>query len=125
MTVIPNFILKRMYRSGSFRPLPGGVGFDIVNTLGPGQISQINGISLNGTTYAPSQIQLLIDDKAVPADSITDSTPATFFLNQVITCQILEPTIAPGRYDITLDLVSKEAGKVTLTVQDTLAAHSP
>lgn len=121
MTVIPNFILRRMYKEGSLRRLPEGVGFDIVNTLGPGQISKLNSVRLNGETYTPEQIILLIHEEKVPGESITEEHPATFFLNQVITCIIKDTEPAPGPYEITLDLISKEAGKVTLTVKDTLA----
>ncbi|MCE3235640.1 MAG: hydroxymethylglutaryl-CoA reductase [Vampirovibrio sp.] len=121
MTVIPNFILKRMYRSGSLRRLELGVGFDIVNNLGPGQISKLNGISMNGTLYEPSRISLLIGDEAVAGESITEENPATFFLNQVITCVIRDADLPDGSYELTLDLVSREAGKVTLTVKDSLS----
>jgi hypothetical protein len=122
MTIIPNFILKRMYREGSFRRLEGGVGFDIVNNLGPGQLSRINGITLNGTTYEASQIELIWNEERLPAEAITETEPATFFLNQVITCVIRDEAIAEGAYQITLDLISREAGKVVLTVKDTLKA---
>jgi hypothetical protein len=122
MTIIPNFILKRMYRIGSLRRLAEGIGFDIVNNLGPGQISRVNGVSMNGVVYGPSQVELLLNEARLPADHITEAEPATFFLNQIITCIIRDRELPPGPYQITLDLVSREAGKVTLTVQDTLAA---
>ena len=121
MTVIPNFILKRMYRSGSLRRLPEGVGFDIANTLGPGQISKLNSITMNGTVYPATQISLLMGDDVLAGNSISEENPATFFLNQVITCRLHQADLPTGKYEITLDLVSKEAGKVTLTVQDQLS----
>lgn len=120
MTVIPNFILKRMYRDGTFRRLEQGVGFDIINNLGPGQISKLNGISLNGKVYPAEQLLLLINDEPIAGSSITEENPATFFLNQVITCVILDTDVSDGKYELVLDLVSREAGKVTLTVKDTL-----
>jgi hypothetical protein len=125
MTVIPNFILKRMYKQNSLRRLSDGVGFDIINNLGPGQISQINSISLNGVSYGPEQVILLVNDDHVPAENITEDTPATFFLNQVITCMVRNADIPDGTYEITLDLISREAGKVTITVKDTLSAARP
>jgi hypothetical protein len=121
MTVIPNFILKRMYKTGSFRRLPEGVGFDIINNLGPGQISQVNGITLNGKTYGPEHLVLIVSDELIQAESITEATPATFFLNQTIVCLIRDTSLPAGKYEITLDLISREAGKVELTVNDHLA----
>jgi len=120
MTVIPNFILKRMYKSGSFRRLPEGVGFDIINNLGPGQISQVNSITLNGKSYGPEHVMLIVSDEPILAQSITEESPATFFLNQTIICLICDTALPAGKYEITLDLVSREAGKVALTVNDHL-----
>lgn len=120
MTVIPNFILKRMYKEGSLRRLSDGVGFDIVNNLGPGQISSLRSISLNDAVYGANQVYLLINDEVVPGESINEDNPATFFLNQVITCVIKDVELSDGPYEIKLDLVSREAGKVSLSVKDTL-----
>lgn len=120
MTVIPNFILKRMYKTGSLRRLPDGVGFDIINNLGPGQISLVQSIKLNGQVYTAEQLKLIINGESVPASTIQEDSPATFFLNQVITCVIQDTELVAGRYDLTLELVSREAGKVSLSVSDTL-----
>ncbi len=122
MTVIPNFILKRMYRAGSLRQVPEGAAFDIINNLGPGQITQLNSITLNGVKYTPDQIVLRINEELIPSASISEQNPATFFLNQTITCIIHANNITPGKYEIVMDLVSREAGKVTLSVEDQLAA---
>lgn len=121
MTVIPNFILKRMYREGSLRRLPEGVGFDIVNNLGPGQISKVNSITANGTVYLSDQIVLIFGEDRIPGNTISEENPATFFLNQVITCVIKDTGLPAGKYELILDLVSREAGKVTLAVKDTLS----
>jgi hypothetical protein len=120
-TIIPNFILKRMYRAGSFKRAEGGVSFEIINNLGPGQLSGLNGITLNGTTYVAEQVTFIFDGIVLPAKDITESTPASFFLNQVVTVIISGDDFGAGDYTIKMDLISREAGKVTLTVQDKLA----
>jgi len=109
-----------MYKDKSLRRQNGGVAFDIVNNLGPGQISKLNSVTLNGKVYLPGTIKLLIGPDTVHGESITEENPATFFLNQVITCLVEDSEVEDGQYQLTLDLVSREAGKVTLTVKDTL-----
>lgn len=121
MTVIPNFILKRMYKSGSLRRLPDGIGFDIINNLGPGQISQVNSVTLNGKAYGPEHLVLIVSEELIQAQNITEATPATFFLNQTIVCLIRDTELPAGKYEITLNIISREAGKVELTVSDHLA----
>jgi hypothetical protein len=122
MTIIPNFILKRMYRAGSLKRVSNGVSFEIINNLGPGQLSGLNGITLNGTTYVAEQVTFVFDGTELPAKEITEATPASFFLNQIVTVLIDAPDLPAGDYTVKLDLISREAGKVTLTIQDKLAA---
>lgn len=122
MTVIPNFILKRMYKSGSLRQTADGVAFEIINNLGPGLITKINVIQLNDMLFSADTIVLEVGVQRLSADKISEENPATFFLNQSITCLIRNQSLPPGQYKLTLDLISKEAGRVTLSVDDTLAA---
>ena len=122
MTIIPNFILKRMYRAGSLKRANNGVSFEIINNLGPGQLSGLNGITLNGTIYVAEQVTFVFDGTELPAKEITEATPASFFLNQIVTVLIDAPDLPAGDYTSKLDLISREAGKVTLTIQDKLTA---
>ena len=121
MTVIPSFLLKRMYAMGSLRLVPEGVAFDIINNLGPGLISKLNGISFNGKLFGPKEVMLVVDGEKIEGERVTEDSPAHFNLHQTVTC-IIKTALDPGTYEMTLDLVSKEAGRVTLTVQDQLAA---
>lgn len=122
MTVIPNFILKRLYVDGSLRHVKEGVAFDIKNTLGPGQITQLNNLMLGERIYGPERVTLEVDGQLVKGSDITGDNPATFMMHQVITVLIDDPDVPDGDYTLTLDLVSREAGQVALSVDDNLSA---
>ena len=124
MTVIPNFLLKRMYAKGSLRLVPEGVAFDITNNLGTGLISKLNSISFNGLTFLSKDVILRVEGLEIPGEAVTEENPAHFNLNQTVTC-IVRTVLDPGTYDMAMDLVSKEAGRVTLSVQDQLHGQSP
>ena len=118
MTVIPNFILKKLYVAGSLRLVPEGVAFDITNPLGPGILTRINAIKLNDVEYLAHQIVLKLEDKFIHAAEISENNPVTLFLNQSATCILRGAELAVGKHIITVDLLSKEAGKVTLSIHD-------
>lgn len=118
MTVIPNFLLKKLYRNGSLRQEPEGVAFDFINAIGPGILVKINGITLNNIQYMAHQIFIKIQDKLIRADAINEEHSVKVFLNQSITCVLIGATLTQGTYTITLDLLSKEAGKIVLSVKD-------
>jgi hypothetical protein len=137
MVVIPQFILKRMYQAGSLRMLPEGLAFDIVNSLGPGILTQINKICIGPLEFMADQIQLRLQTVGKEAEAqwlqacdITAENPAVFFMHQTATCiikldkdiqHLLERLEDNKAHTITLDLCSKEVGKVVISVQDKLA----
>jgi hypothetical protein len=121
MTIVPNFLLKKMYRAGSLRSTENGVSFEMINCLGPGQLSGINGVTLNELSFSAEKITFKQGDTLLPAKDITEDNPASFFLNQITTVLIETAPLPTGEYTLKLDVVSREAGRVTLTVKDKLS----
>ena len=122
MTIVPNFLLKKMYRSGSLKGTEQGFSFEMINCLGPGQLTRINSVTLNDLTFKTEQITFKHDDVLLPAIQITDDNPASFLLNQITMVLVESSPLSPGEYTLKLDVVSREAGQVTLTVKDKLPA---
>jgi hypothetical protein len=121
MSIVPNFILKRMYVSGSLRSVPEGIAFDIKNSLGPGILLKINKIKLGDLEFLAPSVVIKIGDTNINGKDISEKNPAMLFLNQTATCIVLGATLAAGMHTITLDLLSKEAGKVVISIQDQFA----
>jgi hypothetical protein len=121
MSIIPKFLLKRIYVSGSLRETSEGIAFDLFNSIGPGIINRLNQIKLNDYEFSPQDILLKIGDKMFQAHEINENNPAIFFHNQKTTCIIIGAKLAEGLHTITVDLLSREAGKVVVTIQDSYA----
>jgi hypothetical protein len=122
--IIPDFILKRLYVTGSLRQSADGVAFDIINSLGPGILTGINSIKIGGLELLAEQIHLVLDDMTIAAHEITESNPAKFSLNQTGTCVLKGVQLPLNAEPITLvvNLLSKEAGKVVISIKDQLKA---
>ncbi len=121
MSIIPKFLLKRIYVSGSLRETGEGIAFDLFNSIGPGILTSLNQIKLNDSEFSPQQILLKMGDKIFAGHEISESNPAIFFHNQKTTCILLGARLAEGLHTITVDLFSREAGKVVVTIQDNYA----
>ncbi len=121
MSIIPKFLLKRVYVSGSLRETSEGIAFDLFNSIGPGILTRLNNIKLNDHVFSPQDILLKMGDKMFAAHEISENNPAIFFHNQKTTCIIMGAKLAHGIHTITVDLLSREAGKVVVTIQDNLA----
>lgn len=121
MSIIPKFLLKRIYVSGSLRETSEGIAFDLFNRIGPGILTRLNQIKLNDLEFSPQDVLLKVGDKIFRGNEITENNPAIFFHNQKTTCIILGARLAKGIHTITVDLFSREAGKVVVTIQDQYA----
>jgi len=121
MTVIPNFILKRMYVNGSFRRLPEGIGFDIHNNLGPGMITGLTHIKIGETVYPASDITIETNGVRRAAETISEAQPVIVALGQTAALVVQNAEVPAGKHDISIDLLSREGGHVVLSVTDTLS----
>ncbi len=122
MTVIPNFLLKRIYVSGSLRREDGGIAFDLKNIVGPGLITRVNAIALDDTEFLAEQICLRKGDLAMPASELSDTNPLNIQLNEKLQLLVRDTELPEGKHRITIDVTIREAGKVAVTVEDTLPA---
>jgi hypothetical protein len=121
--IIPDFILKRLYVAGSLRQYGDGIAFDIVNSLGPGILTGIQSIKIGSLEFLAEQIQLVMDDITLAAHEISANNPAKFSLHQTGTCVLKGAQIPVGQaVTVVVDLISKEAGKVVISIKDQLKA---
>ena len=121
VSIVPGFLLKKMYKKGSLRETAEGIAFDLKNILGPGIITSINSISINDNQYKASVIKILTSGVAIIAEHISEDNPILFKLNQEGTL-LLEGAkgLNEGINKIFLDLISGEVGRIQVTLTDTL-----
>jgi len=120
MTVVPHFILKRLYQAGSLRNESDSILFDFKNIVGPGHIIQVNEVEISDTTYGTSQLSLIKNGETVDTKSITSINPYKVMLNDRVSVKITSLQLPPGHYELILDVVTAEAGHIRATFQDTL-----
>ena len=118
MVIIPKILLKKIYVAGSLRQTAEGIAFDFINAVGPGILTKLNKIMLNETEFTPEKIVLKVGDVSFPGDQISETNPATVAHNQIATCIIRGASLAEGLHKITLDLLSREVGKIVFSVED-------
>lgn len=117
--IIPEFLLRRIYRSGSLRITDDGIAIDLKNMLGPGVISGIGFVEINGEKHSPESLKLITSGMETAASQITPENPLIFRLNQEGTL-ILQGVreLKEGINKIILELISKDAGKVQVSLNE-------
>lgn len=121
MSIIPDFLLKRIYRKGSLRETAEGIAFDLKNILGPGIITGINFVIINDQKYPSPFIKIVSSGAATIAEQITNEDPLLIKLNQEITCLLSDAKgLKEGINKIIVELISRDVGCVQVTLTDTI-----
>ena len=120
-TVIPSFLLKKLYVKGSFKNNPTGFELALQNTLAPGTLVGISPLKIDGREIPHDKILITAGAAApVRASEISLAAPRLFPLNVVIKFQVEDQPLAPGPHRLTVLVNTKEAGELKIDAEDTI-----
>jgi len=123
MSIIPEFLLKRVYKKGSLKETEDGVCFDLKNVLGPGFICGFGSITVNDSKFESQMVKFVTQGVEIKAETVTEENPIGFRLGQEGTL-ILKGAkcLKDGINQIIIELFNPEAGKVSLSLSDNFQA---
>lgn len=123
MSIIPEFLMKRVYKKGSLKQTDQGVCFELKNVLGPGFISGFNFVQINDSTFEPNKVKFITLGTEISAETVSEESPIGFRLGQE-GILILEGAkcLKEGINQIIIELMNPEAGKVKLSLTDNFQA---
>ncbi len=118
-TVVPSFLLKKLYVKGSFKNTSTGFELALRNTLAPGTLIGISPLQIDGRNSPLDKILITAGDAApVRASDISLAMPRQFPLNVVIKFQVEDQPLAPGSHRVTVQVNTKEAGELKIDAED-------
>lgn len=119
MSIIPEFLMKRVYKKGSLKQTDEGVCFDLKNVLGPGFISGFNFIKINDAVFGADKVKFVTQGDEISAQTVSEENPICFRLGQEGTL-ILQGVkcLKEGINQIIIELMNPEAGKVKFSLTD-------
>lgn len=123
MSIIPEFLMKRVYKKGSLKQTEDGVCFELKNVLGPGFISGFSFVKINDAIFEPDKVKFVTQGSEIAADAVNEENPIGFRLGQEGTL-ILQGArcLKEGINQIIIELMNPEAGKVQLNLSDDFQA---
>ena len=121
MVVVPEFLIKRIYQKGSLKKLENGASVVLKNVLGPGFISGFNYVEINGIKYEPQEVKFVTNGQELLGTDVSEANPIAFRLGQSGTLEMNgKPCLIEGVNKIIIEAMNPEAGKVILSVEDTI-----
>ena len=119
MVVVPEFLIKRIYKKGSLKKLDNGASVVLKNVLGPGFISGFNSVTVNGVVFEPKDVKFITNNQEISATDVSEEKPVAFRLGQEGTLVMTgKECIVEGKNTIVIEALNPEAGTVKLAVED-------
>lgn len=120
MAVVPDFLIRRLYKKGSLKKVGNQITFMLKNVLGPGFISGFNYVKINDVTYKADKVKFLTQGKEILGEDVSEGNQVSFRMGQE-GMLVLTGTdgIQDGKNRIEIEVMNPEAGKVGLTTEDT------
>ena len=122
MAVVPDFLIKRVYKKGSLRSCDEGIEFDLKNVLGHGVICGLEYVQINDYKFTKDAIRFITQGVELFANSVSEVNPIRFRLGQEGTMRLMEQVecLKNGVNKIIIEFLNPEAGRMKITLEDNL-----
>ena len=121
MAIIPDFLIKRVYKKGSLKETEENIVFELKNVIGPGVISGLNSIQINDYLFTKDEIKFITQGVMTFANTISEANPIHFKFNQEGTMMLEKvKCLKDGINNIIIELTNPEAGTLKVTLTDNL-----
>ena len=122
MAVVPDFLIKRVYKKGSLRSCDEEIEFDLKNVLGPGVICGLEYVQINDYKFTKDAIRFITQGVELFANSVSEVNPIRFRLGQEGTMRLMEQVecLKNGVNKIIIEFLNPEAGRMKITLEDNL-----
>jgi hydroxymethylglutaryl-CoA reductase (NADPH) len=120
-TMIPTFLLKKLYVKGSFENTPRGFRLALRNTLAPGTLTGVGAIQIDGHAVPHEKILITVNDAApVRASEISFDAPRLFPFDATVTFEVEDQPLTPGAHRVQITVNTKEAGELKIDAEDSI-----
>ena len=121
MVVVPEFLIRRIYQKGSLKKLDNGASVVLKNVLGPGFISGFNYVKINEVMFEPKDVKFITNGQEISGTDVSEANPVAFRLGQSGTLVMTgNDCVVDGSNKILIEAMNPEAGKVLLSVEDSI-----
>jgi hydroxymethylglutaryl-CoA reductase (NADPH) len=121
MAIVPKMLLKQLYTFGSLRNTAEGVQFSIKNRLSDVELTELQGVSIDGRAVPLSALRLDLGEGVVlEAGQVTPHQPISFPLRRSVTLLAAVEPLAQGKHAIAIAFKSRPFGGLAFEVEDAI-----
>ena len=122
MPTMPQFLVKRLYVSRSLANDTDSCQFLLRNAIGGGTLLRVYGVNVDGRNHPAAALSVVLPDGAVRvADAITEENPLSIGTGIAVLFRLAGVLLSPGGHSITLRMLTRELGELTIGISDTVS----
>ncbi len=120
-TMIPSFLLKKLYVTGSFKNNPDGFELVLRNTLAPGTLIGFGPLKIDGQDVPLENVFITIGNEApFRASELSPTMSLMFPLSTGVKFRVQGQQLSPGKHRVNLAVNTKEAGELKIDAEDSI-----
>jgi len=119
--MFPPFVLAKLYIKGSLKNMEKGLEFNLKNVVDSGTLVEFGPVSVDGTRYDAAALTIVTGSSERPGDQVTRQSPMPVYIGSAFTIRVNGVSLAAGEHNINVSVLTREIGRLTFDVQDTLA----
>jgi len=120
--MFPSSLLSRLFVPGSLKNNHDGFEFKLKNIIDSGTITGFSALIVDDITHEPSRIVINIGENTISGDQITRVKPVYVRALVEMLVKVQGAALAEGEHNITIALLTAEAGKIQFRVNELLSA---
>lgn len=118
--MIPQFILRKLYKPKSMKNIEAGFEFVLENSLAHATITRINKIELDSIEIPLSQIELRGESSSIKAESLNEEMPMPLDKGKAVNIVLSIAQLTGGEHSIKVSVATKEFGELNFQIKDTV-----
>ena len=121
MSLIPSMLLKQLYTFGSLKNVEQGVEFAIKNRLSDAEVTEIQGITIDGRAVPRASLSIDLGDGTVLSLDQIAASPVLFPLRKTLLVRAGVPALDLGKHKVGIAFRSKPFGALKFEVEDSIS----
>jgi len=119
--MFPASMLAQLYVKGSLKNTESGFTFKLKNVIDSGTLVGMGPLGVDEASLAPETITLKIGERSVQGHEISHTAPLPVRSYSDILVDVAGAPLPSGGHKLTLQLVTREVGRLQFSVNDTIA----
>jgi hypothetical protein len=121
---VPGFIVRKFYVNGSLRNADGGFQLQATNPLGDGLLVGIGRFAVDGEGIDPADVSAIRDGDAdwTRGNEVSAASAVAFHKGDRVTFHVAGRTLSAGRHRLEVEIFERDAGRLSLTLEDDIAS---